>query len=113
MMNKKDWLGDILYIILWVCVFNFGVGFCGGVGDEEDWFIMNEEFIIFFVDEYGLKVCKLCSFNILWRFRKILDVVKVLLVLFCVCIVRDLDIFDDINGVVMWKWIKILYYEVV
>ncbi|QHB08269.1 hypothetical protein SCEN_E02970 [Saccharomyces cerevisiae] len=58
------------------------------------------------------KVCKLRSPNTPRRLRKTLDAVKALLVSSCACTARDLDIFDDNNGVAMWKWIKILYHEV-
>ena len=112
MMNKKDRLGDILHIILRACALNFGAGPRGGAGDEEDRSITNEEPIIPSVDEHGLKVCKLRSPNTPRRLRKTLDAVKALLVSSCACTARDLDIFDDNNGVAMWKWIKILYHEV-
>ena len=112
MMNKKDRLGDILHIILRACALNFGAGPRGGAGDEEDRSITNEEPIIPSVDEHGLKVCKLRSPNTPRRLRKTLDAVKALLVSSCACTARDLDIFDDTNGVAMWKWIKILYHEV-
>ena len=81
-------------------------------GDEEDRSITNEEPIIPSVDEHGLKVCKLRSPNTPRRLRKTVDAVKALLVSSCACTARDLDIFDDNNGVAMWKWIKILYHEV-
>ncbi|CAD6627592.1 SX2_G0041360.mRNA.1.CDS.1 [Saccharomyces cerevisiae] len=112
MMNKKDRLGDILHIILRACALNFGAGPRGGAGDEEDRSITNEQPIIPSVDEHGLKVCKLRSPNTPRRLRKTLDAVKALLVSSCACTARDLDIFDDNNGVAMWKWIKILYHEV-
>ena len=112
MMNKKDRLGDVLHIILRACALNFGAGPRGGAGDEEDRSITNEEPIIPSVDEHGLKVCKLRSPNTPRRLRKTLDAVKALLVSSCACTARDLDIFDDNNGVAMWKWIKILYHEV-
>ncbi|CAD6621517.1 BJ4_G0002670.mRNA.1.CDS.1 [Saccharomyces cerevisiae] len=112
MMNKKDRLGDILHIILRACALNFGAGPRSGAGDEEDRSITNEEPIIPSVDEHGLKVCKLRSPNTPRRLRKTLDAVKALLVSSCACTARDLDIFDDNNGVAMWKWIKILYHEV-
>ncbi|CAI4045471.1 uncharacterized protein SKDI_11G3195 [Saccharomyces kudriavzevii IFO 1802] len=114
MMNKKDGLGDILHIILRACALNFGAGPRGGAGDEEeeDRSIANEQSIIPSVDEHGLKVCKLRSPNTPRRLRKTLDAVKALLVSSCACTAKDLDIFDDNNGVAMWKWIKILYHEV-
>ncbi|CAD6643298.1 HN1_G0013160.mRNA.1.CDS.1 [Saccharomyces cerevisiae] len=112
MMNKKDRLGDILHIILRACALNFGAGPRGGAGDEEDRSITKEEPIIPSVDEHGLKVCKLRSPNTPRRLRKTLDAMKALLVSSCACTARDLDIFDDNNGVAMWKWIKILYHEV-
>ena len=112
MMNKKDRLGDVLHIILRACALNFGAGPRGGAGDEEDRSISNEDTIIPSVDEHGLKVCKLRSPNTPRRLRKTLDAVKALLVSSCACTARDLDIFDDNNGVAMWKWIKILYHEV-
>ncbi|GFP73264.1 Y' element ATP-dependent helicase protein 1 copy 8 [Saccharomyces cerevisiae] len=112
MMNKKDRLGDILHIILRACALNFGAGPRGGAGDEEDRSIANEQSIIPSVDEQGLKVCKLRSPNTPRRLRKTLDAVKALLVSSCACTAKDLDIFDDNNGVAMWKWIKTLYHEV-
>lgn len=101
MMNKKDRLGDILHIILRACALNFGAGPRGGAGDEEDRFITNEDPIIPSVDEHVS--CAVLTLH---------DAVKALLVSSCACTARDLDIFDDNNGVAMWKWIKILYHEV-
>ncbi|CAH1828132.1 unnamed protein product [Saccharomyces cerevisiae] len=101
MMNKKDRLGDILHIILRACALNVGAGPRGGAGDEEDRSITNEEPIIPSVDEHVS--CAVLTLH---------DAVKALLVSSCACTARDLDIFDDNNGVAMWKWIKILYHEV-
>ncbi|CAH1833539.1 unnamed protein product [Saccharomyces cerevisiae] len=101
MMNKKDRLGDILHIILRACALNFGAGPRGGAGDEEDRSITNEEPIIPSVDEHVS--CAVLTLH---------DAVKALLVSSCACTARDLDIFDDNNGVAMWKWIKILYHGV-